>query len=242
MTVGKTELALGRNREQQMEHRRSGNPRRASKDAWFGRWLPFRATRRSRRLRWTVAVALLTASLSPAVQRWERWYGGTEHNDYIRDIKQTRDGGYIFGGSTTPPGPYVWLVKTDSLGDTMWAWKYDPAGGEGAGIAALALTRDGGYVATGSLGIRTLLMKTDSLGDTLWTRCLGDAHGAGYDVEQMSDGGYVVAGYSFESGQPGQARIVRTDSVGETLWTRTYGGQGQDEANAVRETKAGGSG
>ena len=55
------------------------------------------------------------------------------------------------------------------------------------------------------------------------------------------DSGYVVAGYtySFAKGQ-NDVWLVRMDAQGKELWRQTYGGVGQEWANAVVETRDGG--
>ena len=54
---------------------------------------------------------------------WTRTYGGTGH-EIAYSVLQTEDGGYIFAGSSDSPpaSPFkdVWIVRTDSLGDTLW--------------------------------------------------------------------------------------------------------------------------
>ncbi|MCP3685681.1 MAG: T9SS type A sorting domain-containing protein [bacterium] len=79
-------------------------------------------------------------------------------------------------------------------------------------------------------------------GDTLWTRTYGGAlEDIGYPMQQTSDGGYIIAGYtkSFGAGDL-DFYAVKTDSVGDTLWTRTYGGSLNDHARSVQQTDDGG--
>ncbi len=69
----------------------------------------------------------------------------------------------------------------------------------------------------------------------------GAGYDEGYSVQQTSDGGYVIAGYtnSFGAGDY-DVYVVKTDAAGETTWTRTVGGAGKDEAGCVRQTSDGG--
>jgi hypothetical protein len=75
---------------------------------------------------------------------------------------------------------------------------------------------------------------------TSWWRTYGgSADDGGLDVQQTSDGGYVVVGYTEGPGEH-DVFIVKTDSAGDTLWTRTYGGSYYNEARGIRQTVDGG--
>jgi len=179
---------------------------------------------------------------------WVRTYGAQEHEEG-HSVEQTLDGGYVVAGYTHSFGAGnndVYLIKTDSGGDTMWACTY---GGsledEGHSVEQ---TMDGGYIVAGhthSFGSGlddVYLIKTDDQGDTVWTRTYGGPeHDVGYSVEQTSDGGYVIAGYTYSFGS-GQADVylIKTDGAGDTVWTRTYGGSGWETGSSVAETDGGG--
>ncbi|MCK4576547.1 T9SS type A sorting domain-containing protein [candidate division WOR-3 bacterium] len=161
---------------------------------------------------------------------WTRTYGGTLE-DACESVKQTSDGGYILVGETRSFSSSlwsdVWLIKTDSLGDTIWTKTYGKTGEE-LGYS-VQQTLDGGYIITGYTGsygagmVDIYLIKTDSLGDTIWTK----THGwymdeCSYSVKQTSDGGYIIVG---DTGSFGyfHALLVKTDSFGDTIWTKRYG-------------------
>lgn len=55
----------------------------------------------------------------------------------------------------------------------------------------------------------------------------GSGFDEGYCVQEASDGGYVIAGYTDYYGAGGyDVYLIRTDSDGNTLWEKTFGGTG----------------
>lgn len=112
--------------------------------------------------------------------------------------------------------------------DTVWTKVY---GGAGDDVGrCVQSTADGGYVIVGHTGSSgagaydVWLLKTDSLGNILWTRTYGGySFDGGHSVEQVADGGYIIAGSTRSFGDNfDDLYIVRTDSTGDTLWTSIY--------------------
>ncbi len=80
---------------------------------------------------------------------WTRTYGGSDR-DYGSSVHQTVDGGYIITGNTLSfgAGNYdVYVLKTDSNGDTVWTRTY--GGSERDYGQSIQQTADGGYIAAG---------------------------------------------------------------------------------------------
>ena len=180
---------------------------------------------------------------------WTRDYGLPHHcNAYI--TQQTADDGYVIvGGADSLVGSGgVWLVKTDSSGDTLWTRTYGAASADKGN--SVQQTTDGGYVVAGTAfsdsGVADVyLVKTNAQGETLWTRTYGGPYGDwGNSVQQTSDGGYIIAGvtYSFGPATPtyGNVYLIKTDAEGDTLWAKTYGGAGDEGGSSVRQTVDGG--
>ena len=156
---------------------------------------------------------------------WTRTYGGSD-DDYGYSVAKTSDGGYIVAGiydyDWETETCDVYLVKTDSVGDTIWTRTY--GGSDYDEGFSVAQTSDGGYIVAGktrSFGAGSgdvYLVKTDAVGDTIWTRTYGGSDDEwGKSVAQTSDGGYIVAGYtgSFGAGHY-DVYLVKTDSLGYT--------------------------
>jgi len=174
---------------------------------------------------------------------WTKTYGGSR-GDYSNSVQQTTDGGYIVAGWTYSFGAGnddVYLIKTNASGDTLWTKTY---GGWGFDWGySVQQTTDGGYIVaggTGSFGAGNAdiyLIKTNASGDTLWTKTYGGTNSDGGNfVQQTTDGGYIVAGYTGSFGNGGQVYLVKTNASGDTLWTRTYGGTNTDYGYSVQQT------
>jgi len=192
-----------------------------------------------------ITLCLLLIPLGAALAGWERTYGGSDF-DYGTAVVQTSDGGYIVAGWTESFSigeSDVYLIKTDSFGDTVWSRIY---GGSGAdAVYSLVQTFDGGYIATGrtsSFGAGSYdvyVLKFTSSGDTLWTRTYGGSEwDSGYSIAQTSDSGYVITGWtrSFGVVHFDDVYILKLDSSGDTIWTRIYGGSGWDWGFSVAQT------
>lgn len=174
---------------------------------------------------------------------WTKIYGGYQY-EQSGSVQQTGDGGYIITGGTNSFGLSIdlWLLRTDSLGDTLWTKTYGDSGYDYG--HALQITDDGHYIITGWKELNNKdvwLLKIDTLGDTLWTKCYGDSlQDEGWDVKQTTDGGYVITGYTFSDATYSDLWLLKTDSFGDTLWTKRYGGPSSDDGCSVQETSDGG--
>ena len=192
---------------------------------------------------------------------WTRTYGG-DKMDHAYCVQQTSDGGYILTGMTRSLARLgrqdLWLLKTDSEGDTLWTRVYGVDGGEydnDEGSFVLE-TPDGGYIVVGTkeciaeeYGSCIWLLKIDASGDTLWTHTYHSEKrwgwNWGYCVGQTSDGGYILIGISSppDAGCQGLS-LIKTDSNGDTMWTRLYWGEssacGTTCGTSVQQTPEGG--
>ncbi len=137
-----------------------------------------------------------------------QWYknyttAGLQEPHYVQ---LTRDGGYIMVGDAddlvnTLGQTDIWVIKTNSTGDTLWTKVL--GGSKKDGGKTIEQTTDGGYIIGGitrSYGLinpNFYLGKLDSLSNVEWENTLyGSAyHDHAYRAIQCSDGGYANFGY-----------------------------------------------
>lgn len=176
---------------------------------------------------------------------WTKTYGGPGY-ETGNCIRQTADSGYIIAGATTSFGEGnadVYLIKTSSTGDTLWAKTF---GGINSDVAyQIRQTFEGGYIVVGrtqSFGTgnpHVYLMKFNSMGDTIWTRTFGGNFiDYGKSVEQTSDSGYIIGGTTAGFGAGYQFYLIKVNTEGDTVWTKTF--ITQAECNSVKQTSDGG--
>jgi hypothetical protein len=85
-------------------------------------------------------------------------------------------------------------------------------------------------------------LRADGFGDTAWTRTYGGADpDLAISVQQTTDGGYVIAGWtaSYGAGES-DVWLIKTNANGDTVWTKTFGGTDYDEGCSVQQTTDGG--
>jgi hypothetical protein len=179
---------------------------------------------------------------------WTKTFGGTG-DDEPMFTQQTTDGGYIITGYTASfsAGDYdVYLIKTDINGDTLWTRTF---GGSALDYGnSVQQTTDGGYIIAGvtvsfGAGIAdAYIIKTDANGNSIWTKTFGGTDNDGAkSIQQTSDGGYIISGYTYSFGAgSADVYLIKTDVNGDSLWIKTFGGTDYDFGNSVQQTTDGG--
>ncbi len=182
---------------------------------------------------------------------WSRVIGGA-NDDHGCSAIQTSDDGFIISGWTNSFGVVndeVFLVKTDSMGNSLWAKTY---GGSGYDVGySVQQLNDGGYIIGGFTTsftpagyAKVYLIRTDGSGDTLWTKFYTAGIGTGigaYSVRQTASGDFILAGISDGNGAGGyDIYLLKVDGNGNPGWSKTYGGTSADFGNSAQETIDGG--
>jgi len=182
---------------------------------------------------------------SKGVEEWNKIFGGI-YWDYGLSIQQTIDGGFIITGIADGDpggGGNVLLIKTDSDGIEVWNKTFSNGFGE-----SVKQTLDGGYIICGRFSFSgdadsdLLLINTDSDGNKQWSKVFGEnPFDEGLSVQQTSDGGYIVVGYTYSYGS-GKSDIwlIKTDENGNEEWSQTFGGSKREKGNSIQQTNDGG--
>ncbi len=208
---------------------------------------------------------LLKLDASGIIQ-WFHLYGGSATDEAL-SCQQTFDHGFIISGYTYSQNGHVtgyhgnmdaWIVKADSTGNIQWQKTLGGTSGESASY--VRQTADGGFIVactsssndddvSGNHGESdSWIVKLDSAGIIQWQKALGGSTSDGaYSIQQTSDGGYIVGGYStsvdgdvsFNHGDY-DYWIVKLDVIGNIVWEKSLGGSGIDVANSVLRTNDGG--
>jgi len=151
-------------------------------------------------------------------QVWEEAYGD-KGEERAYSIQQTTDGGFIVAGETWSD---VYIIKLDENGNKLWEKTYGGSGYDEA--RSIQQTTDGGYIVAGltnsfySEGDNFYVIKLDENGNKVWEEAYGDkGEERAYSIQQTTDGGYIVAGYtnSFGAGDR-DVYVIKMDANGNT--------------------------
>jgi len=191
---------------------------------------------------------LIFTSFSSLNAQWARTYGGfsTEH---AYSIQQTSDGGYIVAGETHSFGAGdqdFWVLKLSSTGAIEWQRTY--GGNSWDWPYSIQQTSDGGYIVAGitySFGAGNTdiwILKLFSTGAIEWQRTYGGSEDDwAHSIQQTSDGGYIVVGFTCSFGFVWEeVWVLKLYSDGSIEWQRTYGGSYNDAAYFILQTSDGG--
>lgn len=133
------------------------------------------------------------------------------------------------------------ITKTDGLGATLWSFTYGTTGYDiGTNMKP---TTDGGAIVCGYSDSLTgqgdediFITKISSSGVQEWTRYIrSDSMDRATDVIQSRSGEYYLTGYMKMDSLDKNIVVARFNASGTPLWARTYGGTGDDIANAIIE-------
>ncbi|MBK9506567.1 MAG: T9SS type A sorting domain-containing protein [Bacteroidetes bacterium] len=186
---------------------------------------------------------------------WQFNYGGS-HNEGIKSIIPTSDGGYLgVGTSQSNDGgvighhgeygaPDIWVVKFDLTGNMLWNKCFGSS--EFDYVEGAIETQDGNYIFVGhsegydgEIGITygdydVVLMKISPDGELIWSKNFGGSWpDYGASVIELANGQLMILSETqsddgLVEGYYGATDIwlFKTDANGNFIWGEVYGGTG----------------
>lgn len=159
---------------------------------------------------------------------WQRTLGGSGQDELICAF-QTKDGGYMLGGSSSS-SPIINSLHAPEALDA----KPDP-------YSKSEKSRG---------NMDYWIVKLNKAGEVEWQKTYGGQYADLLrSMEQTKDGGYILGGYSNspQSGDKtepnkgiGDYWVIKIDAVGSIEWQNTYGSNGDDQLYVIHQTQDGG--
>lgn len=164
-------------------------------------------------------------------EQWQRTIGGNDQDELLCAF-QTKDGGYILGGSSASSPPAFSNIKSE-------------------GKSTATTKADLFNKTEKSRGnMDYWIVKLSKEGNIEWQKTYGGQYADLLrSMEQTSDNGYILAGYSNSpiSGEKsdktkgdGDYWIVKINDSGEIQWQKTYGADGDDQLYVIHQSFDGG--
>jgi hypothetical protein len=178
---------------------------------------------------------------------FQKTYTSSSPNEKGEFAGPANGGGIIICGKTVSMPYDAILMKTDNSGVLQWSYKLTGPGDDV--LNCIRPTSDGGYISvgyttsSGAGGKDVLLVKLTSTGTVSWSKTFGSpTDDIGYDVQQTTDGGYIITGSAKDAGSSsvGAIYLVKTDNTGIVTWSNMWGAGIGNEGKTVIQTADGG--
>ncbi|MCM1988014.1 PKD domain-containing protein [Methanococcoides seepicolus] len=199
---------------------------------------------------------------------WQKVFGGTDSDlaMYGDNSLQTTDNGFLVFATTESGDGNVtghhgardyWAVKLNAAGEMEWQKCY---GGSADDYGyTVRQTSDNGFIFAGkslssdgdvldNKGSHDVwIVKTDASGTIEWAKTYGGSGlDCAYDITELPDGGYMVAGSSKSSDFDLNANygdcdiwVFEIDESGSLVWQKNFGGSGKEEAFGIMPMASG---
>jgi hypothetical protein len=203
----------------------------------------------------------------PFVPVYTSCFGGSSSEEFF-SITKTSNGGFIVSGLTnsidgdiTQAVVYdtanIYVARCDINGNKLWSRAYGGNSYDKAryafedadqNILVIGTTHSSDGDITSTHGNSEMcLIKLNPLGDIIWMRQYGGtSFESGRYVAQLSDGNYLMCGYTSSKNFDVPIRrgkhdgwLVKTDTAGTILWSITYGGSEEDRIRHFVENSDG---
>ncbi len=178
---------------------------------------------------------------------WRRDYGG-DLTDIGYSVVEAPYGGYVLTGISNSNDSadmrgYLW--KTDEYGTIVWMKTFLEDGNNTCTFSVKG-TLDGGYIVAGTRRwpgeLDIYLIKTDADGEIEWeeqyeTDSLSETT---HSIDQTTDGGYIVAGYSITTTGNNDFFLMKTNMTGVEQWRKWHRWEHDEFVYCVQQTTDGG--
>src|SRR6266480_4376203 len=216
----------------------------------------------------TVAATKPQPPPSSTSATWAKAYNIPYSYSVAESIAQTSSGGYVVGASctaaavTTPncntlSEPTAMVMRVDSSGNIQSQIQYNYVKyPDSTPLNLIRSTADGGAIFAGNAQFGCpatgqtscgMIVKVDSNGNVQWANDLQFATSSTYgpltwplDLQQTTDGGYVVAGYTFAPASIYNPFVVKLSSTGQLVWQHVYAIGTDSYAETLAPTSDGG--
>jgi len=172
---------------------------------------------------------------------------GGSADDKAYSIIQTSDGGYAVAGYTASKGEGgmdFCVIKLDEIFNVEWDQIYGGSADDKA--YSIIQTSDGGYAVAGYTYSKgegrkdVWVIKLDEKGIIVWDKTFGGSiDDEANSIIQVTDGHYVVIGYTYSKGLGAgacDAWVIKLDEIGGIEWDKTYGGSSSDAVYSIIQT------
>ena len=206
----------------------------------------------------------------PPPSSWATAYSVPYSYSLAKSVSQASSGGFVVGAlcgeeaNTTPNcnlNSPATVLRVDSSGNIQSHTQYSYAHTSySTALNVLKATSDGGAIFAGqpqsgcpalSLNSCGEIVKVDSTGKVQWVKDLLFATNATpystpttwpFDIQQTSDGGFVLVGYAIAPGEYYNPWIAKLSSTGQIQWTHVFADPNSQYSSAysVRQTADGG--
>ena len=140
---------------------------------------------------------------------------------------------FLLGSARTWAQTYYWAAS-------YGGWSWDEAW-------SIQQTSDGGYAVAGWTesfgvsGVEFWVLKLREDGTIQWQKTYGQWWDVASFIQQTSDGGYAVTGWTWSFGAgDSDFWVLKLDGDGNIQWQKTYGGRADDQAESIQQTSDGG--
>ncbi len=156
-------------------------------------------------------------------ESWRKTFGGLVE---LNHVSKTIDGGFILCGitkSTSSSASDEYIIKTNSLGDTLWTKTYGDFKDNTA--SSIMETATGNFILCGNNanpGISGFAQLLNSTGGQIWNTDFSSLNVSGLlSINLTSDNQFIAVGYQ-TAGSPSKALLQKIDALGNNVWIKFY--------------------